>query len=78
MYRMSFISLPTRFYTWAWIIWVLWFLVIEALALIDKDRKDTFSEHVWTVRDHGGSLFWFMLAGFLLWLAYHFLFEGKI
>lgn len=65
-------------YTWAWIVWIAWFLVWEGMALLDKDRGDTFSEHVWLVLRVGGSFLWFILAGFLAWLIYHFLWEGRL
>lgn len=34
-------------WTWAWLAWIAAFLAIEGLALADKDREDTLSEHVW-------------------------------
>ena len=34
-------------YTIGWGLWGLMFLAIEGMALIDKDKGDTLSEHVW-------------------------------
>jgi len=34
-------------YTWAWILWVVAFGVIEYKAIKDKKKGDTLSEHVW-------------------------------
>lgn len=64
-----------RLYTWLWIGWVAYFLALETWALLRPARGDTFSEHIWYLRDRLGSFFWFMLAGFLFWLVYHFLIE---
>lgn len=36
-------------YTVAWIVWVLFFFVVEGLALFSKKPGGTFSEHWWTV-----------------------------
>jgi hypothetical protein len=73
-------------WSWLWIGWGVAFLVIEAAALINKDRGDTLSEHVWS---------WFQLRGrkdgkrpwqvllrlgfvcFWVWLTFHFLSGGS-
>lgn len=66
-------------YTVAWIIWIIMFGAIEGMALIDKDRGDTLSEHIWTwfsVRDKGSG--WRIRRGALIaglsWLVVHLLF----
>ncbi len=34
-------------YTWAWVAWIIFFVVIEGIALRDRRKGDTLSEHVW-------------------------------
>lgn len=63
-------------YTVAWIFWIAMFLLIEGKALIDKDRGDTLSEHVWKwFRVRGRTKTWvarrYALAAFLVWLTLH-------
>jgi len=70
-------NLPAEAYTIGWIVWVLYFLVLEGLALADPDRHDTFSEYVWSLRNHGGSFAVFMVSALALWLAFHFIVEGR-
>lgn len=64
-------------FTIAWIIWVVWFIFWEAWALIDKSEPETLSEHVWALRN-AGSLGVFLVGALVLWLAYHFIFEGRL
>ena len=63
-------------YTWAWIFWFAFFVVVEGVALLDKDRGDTLSEHVWAwfkIRDKPRQWTWrrAVLAAFLVWLLVH-------
>lgn len=63
-------------YTWAWIFWLAFFVVVEGVALVDKDRGDSFSEHVWKwfrITDKPRQWTWrrIVLAGFLVWLLVH-------
>lgn len=70
-------------WAWLWIGWIVAFVVIEGLALKDRDRGDTLSEHVWewfSVKKPGP---WAkarrtLLAAFMLWLSVHFLTGGWI
>lgn len=64
-------------YTWAWLIWVVWFVVWETLALLDDDNPETLSEHIWWIRNEGPSIVVFLLVGLLAWLVYHFTVEGR-
>jgi len=66
-------------FTWAWIIWIAWFLFWETWSLIERapGNKETFSDHIWALRNSGGSFAWFMVAALVLWLAYHFIIEGR-
>lgn len=41
--------LPRSPFTWAWIVWVLFFVVVEGIALFRPALGDTFSEHWWKV-----------------------------
>ena len=56
----------------------LFFLVVEALALIRPGTGDTLSETVWYLRDSGNGLYWFILDVIVLvgvtcgWLLFHF------
>ena len=71
-------------YTWLWIAWLLAFLGIEAAALLNKDRGDTLSEHVWkwfSVKEGNSrkrTVRIATLGAFLAWLAIHFLSGGKV
>lgn len=71
-------------YTWLWIAWLLAFIGIEAAALINKDKGDTISEHVWkwfSVKEGSSAKRNFRmvcLGGFLGWLVAHFMTGGKV
>lgn len=63
-------------FTWLWIAWGAAFLVIEGVALVNKQPGDTLSEHVWRwFRIKGKSPSWtaarFGLLAFLVWLTGH-------
>lgn len=61
---------------WFPIVWLIIFLVglvVEVLALINKNRGDTLSEQVWILRTI--PMVRFVLLPFWLWLTYHFWFE---
>ena len=36
-------------FTIAWVFWIVFFLVVEFLALRRKEKQDTFSEHWWAL-----------------------------
>jgi hypothetical protein len=73
-------------WTWLWLSWIGLFLILEAVALVRKERGDTLSEHVWN---------WFSLKGkkhtkkpwqvavrfgfiaFWAWLTIHFITGGS-
>lgn len=71
-------------FSWAWVGWILAFLVIEGLALFNKDKGDTLSENVWRWFGVKGkpsgknSLRTMGLMGFMIWLAIHFVSGGRI
>jgi hypothetical protein len=63
-------------WTVAWIMWFVFFAAVEGAALVNKDRGDTLSEHVWSwfkIREKPRQ--WTVrravLAGFLVWLLVH-------
>lgn len=63
-------------YTIAWIMWFVFFLVVEGFALFDKDRGDTLSEHIWKwfrINDKPRQWTWrrASLGIFLAWLLVH-------
>ncbi|MEV6638070.1 hypothetical protein AB0M54_45845 [Actinoplanes sp. NPDC051470] len=77
-------------YTVLWLLWLAYFAVVEGVALFNSKPGDTLSEHVWMwfgtqrrkpgepAREPSG---WtkvrrVALAGFLVWLAVHFLTGG--
>lgn len=63
-------------YTAAWVVWILWFAFWEAAALIGATNQ-TFSHHIWWLRNRGPSVIFFLLLGILAWLVYHFIWEGR-
>ena len=54
-----------------WLVWGLYFVIVEGIALFRHRRKDTFSWQVWT-----GERKWPWLRGvvgaILIWLLFHF------
>ncbi len=63
-------------FTAAWVVWIVWFVVWEAYALIDGG-EETFSHHIWWLRNNGPSIVFFLILGIVLWLVYHFTVEGR-
>lgn len=71
---------------WAWIGFILWFLVCEGIALFNGVGGDTLSEHVWAFLgyDHRRvgppkkteRLRRFLTLAFLAWLVVHLLSGG--
>ena len=77
----------TSVWTIGWLLWILYFVILEGVALFRSKPGDTLSEHVWV---------WFgtqrhdldrpvtgwtrlrrvLLGGFMLWLSIHFLTGG--
>ena len=63
-------------YTPWWIAWLAMFGIIEAIALLDKDKGDTFTEHwrKWMALQSKTKIAGRLItASILLWLAWHFL-----
>lgn len=69
------VDLPESVYLWGWTLWAVWFVVLETLALLDPKAGDTLTEHVRPLF-HAHPLLWFLAAGFVVWLAVHFLAPG--
>lgn len=68
-------------YTWAWIAWLVYFCVVEGIAIVDKKDGDTLSEYVWawfSIKGKGKHWRWRRIAllGFMAWLLVHFLTGG--
>jgi hypothetical protein len=69
-------------YTFAWLVWLGLFGVIEGFALMRKEKGDTLSEHIWSwFSVKGKGSMWrlrrFSLLAFLAWLVAHFLSGGR-
>jgi hypothetical protein len=62
-----------RFTKWSvmWLIWLTAFLAIEIPAILNDEAHDTLSEHIWALTEI--SFFWWLVAGFLVWLLVHML-----
>lgn len=71
-------------WTLLWGIWIIFFVIVEAAAIYDKDPGDTLSEHVWRlfrVRHDGRRIgVWRrrVLFLFVAWLAAHLLSGGWV
>jgi hypothetical protein len=65
-------------FTFGWIVWFLYFVVLEGLALANSKEGDTLSEHVWRWFDVDAGQWTFkrfVLAAGMLWLSGHFIFR---
>ena len=62
-------------FKWFWIAWASTGLIVELIALVSRQPGSTLSEQVWGVR---GSGFYSLIIFFLIWLTYHFLWEGRV
>lgn len=70
----------------AWLVWGLYFVVVEGIALFNNVKGDTLSEHVWAwlgyregrVGKPRGSerLRRYLTLGFLAWLVVHLMSGG--
>lgn len=71
------VSLPIAVYRWGWVLWALYFAVLEGLALADKQKYDTLSENIRWVRDQHPFAFIWIIGGTVTWLFVHFLYEDN-
>lgn len=60
-------------YTWVWLIWIAWFFIWETYTL-GWHKGQELTAHLRPLIQ-SNSLVWFIAAGTIAWLAYHFLFE---
>ncbi|RLK22621.1 hypothetical protein DER29_0458 [Micromonospora sp. M71_S20] len=73
-------------YLATWLLWFLYFSVVELRALFNSREGDTLSEHVWQWFAVGGGrpvtgwvrLRRVVLLGFVVWLGVHFVGGGVI
>lgn len=77
------IDIPDWVFTVLWLIWLGIFIIIEGLALADRDEGDTLSEHVWKWFAIKGKGKWvtlrrLALVTLMVWLTIHFLTGGWI
>lgn len=63
-------DLPTAY----WSVWIFLFFLGEYLF---RDGQ-MLSHHIWHLRNNGPSIIVFLMGAILLWLNYHFLFEGWV
>lgn len=60
--------------TWFWAIWVIGFMIVEAIAVFNNVPGDTLSEHVWrligTDQEDRTAMMWIWRAGLLVLLAW--------
>lgn len=66
-------------FTIGWIAWIVYFCILEFLAIKNRKKGDTLSEHVWVwfgVRDKPNLWAWIrrvILILFMVWLSLHFI-----
>ncbi len=76
-------------WTWAWLLWLAAFVVLETITLVRKAPDDTLSEHIWRWFAIGRpgdrpkmsplvQLRRVLLVASLAWLAAHFLTGGLV
>lgn len=70
-------------WTVGWVLWLVMFLAIEGAALVNRDRGDTLSEHVWKwfgLRGKPSGYRWrrFAFLAFWAWLTVHFFTGGWV
>lgn len=68
-----------NYWTLAWGLWVLAFVVLEAIALRSPSKHDTLSEQIWGAYDLPGyGKFFAWLGTFIaVWATVHFLSRGR-
>ena len=73
-------NLPRWVFLIAWGIWLVWFVVWETLAFIDKGENETLSgvlKMLMWKADGGPTVVAFIVAPLLLWLGHHFYSEVR-
>lgn len=77
--------MPDWVFTLLWVGIVIYFVIVEGVALVRKKRGDTLSEHVWDwfclKGEKDGKSAWCIVRrvlffGFWIWLTVHFLSGG--
>ncbi|MFI7069569.1 hypothetical protein [Micromonospora sediminicola] len=80
------LSFGLNLYAPTWLLWFLFFAIVEFTALFNSRAGDTLSEHVWQWFTVGGGrpvtgwtrLRRVLLLGFMAWLTVHFVGGGVI
>ncbi len=68
-----------NWFTVAWIFWIVFFMVVEGIAVFNNIPGDTLSEHVWKLigtnadRSDWTWVWRIGLAGLLIWMIPHFM-----
>ena len=70
-------------YTIGWIVWIIMFFAIEIPAILNKQKGDTLSEHIWmwfSIKDKssGWRIRRFSLLSILTWLIVHIISGGWV
>ena len=77
--------MPDWVFTLLWVGIIVYFVIVEGVALVRKKRGDTLSEHVWDwfclKGEKDGKSAWCIVRrvlffGFCIWLTVHFLSGG--
>ena len=58
--------------TWAWIVWIVVFVIIEAWAVVSAQPQHTLTHHLRPLFTRH-PLTWWLAFGFWAWLGLHFL-----
>lgn len=58
-----------------WLGWLIWFLVMELIALFTGHPENTFSYQVWHLDGKGATFGRWFVGSFFLWLFIHMTFE---
>jgi hypothetical protein len=69
-------------FTLLWIIWIVMFIAIETVAIMNDKADDTLSEHLrqWFSTDtKKGRWIWIIISGiFFCWFGVHIAMEGSV
>lgn len=70
-------------YTIGWIVWFIMFFAIELPAILNKQKGDTLSEHIWmwfAIKDKpkGWRIRRFSLLSVLIWFVAHIITGGWV
>lgn len=73
MSRMNWESWNLDLFTWGWIIWIVYFAVLETVG-IAMNKQHSLTDHLQPLFAMD-PITWFIGMGIWLWLGYHFLLQ---